>query len=297
MYDVALLTDDRFIVPTQASIYISNVCTEDQLLMEALERQGLSVIRVSWSDARFDWEQARYALFRSTWDYAERFTQFKNWLTELSSHTEMINPYPLLQWNLDKHYLNDLQNADLDVVETLFIEAGSRQSLQQIHREKNWTKTVLKPAISAGAKDTFKLDHTNITEHEAKFRELIKAECMLLQPFQQNIVEQGEISIVVIGEKATHAVLKVAKSGDFRVQDDYGGTVHQYHPSKEEVNLALAAVRACQPRPIYARVDILKNNDDEPVVSELELIEPELWFRRNPAAADLLASKIKGYIS
>lgn len=115
---------------------------------------------------------------------------------------------------------------------------------------------------------------------------------MLLQPFQQNIIEQGEVAMMVIGGKFTHAVLKKAKQGDFRVQDDFGGTLHAYQPSLEEIEFAESAVRAWDPQPVYGRVDIIRDNQDKLAIMELELIEPELWFRRNPSAADLLASEI-----
>jgi glutathione synthase/RimK-type ligase-like ATP-grasp enzyme len=94
------------------------------------------------------------------------------------------------------------------------------------------------------------------------------------------------------GEEYSHAVLKKAKEGDFRVQDDYGGTVHKYVASEKEVEFAYEAIKACPEKPAYARVDMIEDNDGELAVSELELIEPELWFRFRPEAADLLAEEV-----
>jgi len=101
---------------------------------------------------------------------------------------------------------------------------------------------------------------------------------------------------MVIDGKFTHAVLKIAKKGDFRVQDDFGGTVHNYKPTSEEIDFAERVVKACELNPIYARVDMFTDNDGQLAVSELELIEPELWFRKNPDAADKLAFAIKKLI-
>jgi hypothetical protein len=95
-----------------------------------------------------------------------------------------------------------------------------------------------------------------------------------------------------MGGEYTHAVLKRAKEGDFRVQDDFGGTLHDYHPNEKEIDFAIRAVQACPGQPLYARVDLIWNNQNQPVLSELELIEPELWFRREPDAAEVLADAI-----
>lgn len=295
MYDVVVLTDDRYVNPTARNEYIANVLKEDQLVLDALTTYGLNCRKVSWSDPEFDWTQTKCALFRSTWDYAERFTEFSDWLIKVSTQIKLINSYGQIVWNLDKHYLQDLKIKGVNIVKTYFIEFGDQRSLAQIHEELGWTRAVLKPVVSAAAKDTFKLDSENINAHEAHFKELIKNESMMLQPFQDSIVERGELSLMVIGGAYTHAVLKMAKAGDFRVQDDFGGTVHEYEPTHEEIELAIASVKACDPEPIYARVDIVNDNDGNPAVSEVELIEPELWFRRNENAAERLAEMVERY--
>ena len=115
----------------------------------------------------------------------------------------------------------------------------------------------------------------------------------MLQEFQHNIVEEGEISMMVFNGDFTHAVLKVAKQGDFRVQDDFGGSVHDFKPSEKEIEFAEKVVNAVPELPIYARVDIFKDNDGNWALAELEIFEPELWFRRNPQAAVVLAQTIK----
>lgn len=120
----------------------------------------------------------------------------------------------------------------------------------------------------------------------------MKEEDFMLQPFQYSILEKGEISLMIFGDQFSHSVLKKAKEGDFRVQDDHGGTVHNYKASEEEITFALKAVEACPEKPAYARVDMVRDNDGELAVSELELIEPELWFRYKPSAAMLLADEV-----
>lgn len=298
MYDVVILTDERYVDPKKRNEYINNVIKEDQLVMDALERLGFRTKKIAWSDASFDWTLTKVALFRTTWDYAEKFNQFSDWLMEVSLKTRLVNDYETIIWNLDKHYLADLKEKGVNIVETYFIEPGDNRTLQELHHELGWEHTVLKPAISAAAKDTFKLSPENIADHEDRYAYLVKDESMMLQPFQDDVLKRGELSLMLIGDTYTHAVLKVAKPGDFRVQDDFGGTVEDYKPTQAEIDLAIAAVKACDyTPPLYARVDIVNDNNGNPAVSELELVEPEMWFRKNEKAAEMLAEKIKNLLA
>ena len=115
---------------------------------------------------------------------------------------------------------------------------------------------------------------------------------MLFQEFQYQIQSKGEMSLMMINGKFTHAVLKKAKTGDFRVQDDFGGTVIDYAPNKEEISFAEKAIAACPKETTYGRVDIFYDNDNRLSLGELELIEPELWFRKHPTAANKLSDAI-----
>jgi glutathione synthase/RimK-type ligase-like ATP-grasp enzyme len=151
---------------------------------------------------------------------------------------------------------------------------------------------VIKPAVSGAARHTYRIDARTAAAHESIFAELLEREAMLVQPFLPSIVVDGEITLVVIDGHVTHGLRKRAKPGDFRVQDDHGGTVHPHQPSAEEVELAERAIAACDPSPIYGRVDMVRDRSDRLAVMELELVEPELWFRLEPAAARRLAAAL-----
>lgn len=299
MYDVVLLTEEQYQdLHTHEDWYISNLLTEDRLVQEALERRGLRVTKMGWSNPDFDWKLAGCVVFRTTWDYFHRFAEFEAWLRQIEAlGIPMINPQALIRWNLDKHYLLDLQDRGIRVTPTYAIEVGTKTTLAAKHARLGWTHTVLKPTVSGAARHTYRLNPNNLEEHEAIFQELIAEEAMLLQPFQDYVMETGELSHMVFGGKYTHSVLKIAKPGDFRVQDDFGGTVHPYTPTAEEIAFAEAAVGACDPQPAYARVDVIRDNDGQWAVQELEMIEPELWFRRHPEAADRLAEVIANQLS
>lgn len=296
VYDVAILTDRRYINPKVIDDNTRNILTEDNHVKLALENLDLRVIRVSWDDPNFDWSSTRFALFRTTWDYFERFSEFSIWLNKVSQQTQLLNSEDVIRWNIDKHYLQDLSQQGIHICESYFIEPGTITTLKEIAQKYNLQEFVLKPCISGGSWHTYKIDANTIEEHETIFAELIANEAMIIQPFQYNIVTQGEISLVVMNGKFTHAILKVAKKGDFRVQDDFGGTIQKYTPTAQEVAFAEKTVAACSQHPIYARVDIFTDNNGKLALAELELIEPELWFRKHPEAANQLAIGIQQLI-
>ena len=119
----------------------------------------------------------------------------------------------------------------------------------------------------------------------------------MLQPFIQSIVDKGELSLIVIDGKYTHAIMKHSKLCDFRVQHEFGGSIEVIEPSDDAIELAEKAIAACPYPPVYGRVDMVWDAEDQLVISELELIEPELFFRCNEDSAKKLAQAIKGYIS
>ena len=291
-YDLTILTDRRYDNPSELNDYICNVILEDRLLRDALEEKGLKVFRTHWDNPDFDWTRTRYAIFRTTWDYFDRMEAFMPWLEKTAEITQFINPISLIKWNMDKHYLQDLQHNGIEIPDTVFIEKGEKRALTEIARDKNWTEFILKPAISGAARHTYRFSKTETEKFESIFTSLIANESMLLQEFQKNILTKGEVALMLFGGRFSHAVLKLARAGDFRVQDDFGGTVHNYMPTEQEIAFAEKVITNISPLPAYARVDIFWDNQGKPVVSELEMIEPELWFRKSKNAADMMASHI-----
>ncbi len=290
--DIVLLTEEKYVAPQQPDWYTKQILEDDAHLMDKIRRLGLSVERRAWTDATFDWTTAGMAVFRTTWDYFNRFAEFRDWMAVVERKTRLVNSPELIRWNWDKHYLRDLEQRGVHIPETEFIEPGSRETLKAIHDRLGWDETVLKPAIAGAARHTYRLDRWNIVEHEPIFAQLVAHEAMLLQPFQTNVLELGELSLVVIGGNYSHAVLKRAKAGDFRVQDDFGGTAVPYIPTSEEIAFAEKAVHACASLPSYARADIIRDNHGQLALTELELIEPELWLRHRPEAAQRLAEEL-----
>ncbi|MDW3208831.1 MAG: hypothetical protein R8N23_03130 [Reichenbachiella sp.] len=287
-YDIVLLTDSRFTVDNPPDQYADNVVLEDRLLFDAFDRKGLKTFKTNWDNPDFDWTSTKCVMIRTTWDIYDdgKFEQFQAWLERVKDQTRLINDYDTIQWNVDKHYLKDLEARGIKIPPTIFIPQGDNRSLEEIVESSGWTNPILKPAISGGGRHTYKLSDEKLKEVSGTFSELIQNESMLLQEFQHNVVDKGELTLMVFDGKYSHAVLKKAKAGDFRVQDDFGGTVHAYEPSPEEIAFAERVVSVCDPIPLQARVDFIWDNEGDLCVSELELIEPELWFRNKKGSAE-----------
>lgn len=296
--DVALLTDRRYTADTAAADdwYLGNILADDRLLQDALTRHGLSSVRVDWANPAVDWGGFRCAVFRTTWDYYERFAEFRHWLEQVSPLTRLINPLATVTWNADKHYLADLEAAGVPIVPTVFIERGSELHLAARLASLDWSEAVIKPCVSGAARHTYRITREKVPQVEPVVRHLLADEAFLLQTFEPWVLTSGEDSLIVLDGMYSHAVRKLPKPGDFRVQDDHGGTVHPRQPDAEQIALAVEAA-AVAGNPAYARVDLVRTAAGHWAVMELELIEPELWLRCHPPAAALFAAAIARQLS
>lgn len=296
-FDITLLTASKFLRPKNADDwYVNNLLLDDRMLAEALEKRGLTVTRTNWDNPKFNWADTGHVIFRTPWDYFNRYSEFAPWLESTGKVTNFINTHEIINWNIDKHYMLDLLRAGINMPPTIFIEPGDKRPLTEIAREAEWKEFILKPAISGGAWHTYRLNRDELQVHEEIYRELIKDKSMLLQEYQRGITKKGEISFMVFGGKFTHAVLKKANGGDFRVQDDHGGTVHDYTASDEEIKFAEHVVESSHPGIPYARVDVMRDNRGALSLIELELFEPELWFRKHPPAVEEFADIVAGVV-
>jgi glutathione synthase/RimK-type ligase-like ATP-grasp enzyme len=247
---------------------------------------------VDWADPQVDWARYDAAVLRTTWDYYERIDEFLAWLPRVSAATRLLNPPALVTWNLDKRYLLDLAGAGLPMAPTRVIPTSDTTPLRALLADTGWPEAVIKPCVSGAARLTYRLSPATADAVDATLAPHRAREAFLLQPFLPRVLDEGEVTLVVLDGTVTHAVRKRAKPGDFRVQDDHGGTVHPHEPTPDEIDVAVRAMATARPSPVYGRVDLVRADDGALCIMELELIEPELWLRLHPPAADAFASGI-----
>ena len=197
---------------------------DDQTLLRPLADRGFKAEAAVWSDPTYPWQACDGVVIRSCWDYHLRSQEFLRWIAFLeSAGCAVWNPPATIRWNTDKSYLRSLETKGIPIVPTLWCEPGETRSLADALREKGWARAVVKPRISATAHRTQLVEATNAEAGQALFEELKAGPGVMVQEFMDDILSEGEWSLMFFDGKFSHAVLKTSKPGDFRVQSDFGG--------------------------------------------------------------------------
>ena len=280
---------------------------DDKLLSDALIRMEADPRPVPWDDDRVDWSAFDLVVLRSTWDYFTRPDEFASWIESLERlQVPLVNSASAVRWNGDKHYLLDLQRQGIAIVPTVMIDAGddSQPPLAEILGARGWTEAVVKPAISGGAHDTWRTSLAAAAADEDEFTALRSRapSGVMVQPFMHEILRDGEWSLIFIDGAYSHAAVKRARTGDFRVQHTHGGMYAPATPPDAVIEDAARVVAAgamlsgMSPGDLaYARVDGIVTADsgaERLMLMELECIEPNLFFLQSPSAAERMAQSL-----
>ncbi|MEM8670380.1 MAG: hypothetical protein AAGG48_22840 [Planctomycetota bacterium] len=250
----------------------------DQLTFEPLRELGWNVLEIPWTDSGARWKDFDAVVIRSTWDYQNAPERFMETLNEIEdSGTPLFNPLRICQWNLDKHYLQDLRGRGVPTVPTKWLKCLDEDRLAELFSNGSGSRLVVKPTIGANSDGLFVLDADDAAQCAAAVMEY-STRPLMVQPFIQSITAKGEYSLFYFGGSYSHAILKQPKQGDFRVQEEHGGTIQATTVSESLKQVAALALNAVGETLLYARVDIVILDDGSPAVTELELIEPSLYF-------------------
>ncbi len=264
---------------------------DDQLLLQPLARRGIHAEPAVWSDPGCSWNSYNFVVIRSCWDYHLRIAEFRTWIESLeSAGVRVWNSPTVIRWNADKDYLRELEAKGVPIVPTLWFERESQISLAHELRNAGWQQAVIKPRISATAHRTKLIRAEKAYDAQGFFDELRAGPGVMVQKFMEAIVHQGEWSLMFFDGKFSHAALKTPKSGDFRVQHDFGGKELPADPPKFLLDSAQKAINVVNDT-LYARVDGVVE-DGQFYLMELELIEPALFLGSSPSAADRFADAI-----
>ena len=247
--------------------------------MAALAARGLDARLVPWEDAAA-WDDVPRVLIRSTWNYPEAPDAFIAWAERLGSR--LINPPAIVRWNVHKGYLGQLAADGLDVVPTELVARGDTTPLSEVMRTAGWSRVVAKPAISVGSMLTRRFSTDDVDD--AWFADCLHTRDMLVQPYVASVDGYGERSLIWIDGEVTHAIRKNPRfhGGSESVSTT---SVDVAADERAFAHDAIArAMRLTGARPSYARVDQARDDAGQPMLMELELIEPSLFFRQGPAA-------------
>jgi glutathione synthase/RimK-type ligase-like ATP-grasp enzyme len=253
---------------------------------KALRDAGAEVDALPWNGAH---ELAGYDLTLPlvAWGYHQRFPEWLAFLDRLErTGTQVANSVPVLRWNSDKAYLAELSAAGISTVPSIAFDDFGPSDLADARRAFGCSDLVAKPTVSASAFGTYRLGASD------PFPEPVRGWRMLVQPWLKTIVSRGEYSLIFFDGKFSHAVVKVPRPGEFRVQPEFGGIITHCAPPDGALDLAEAALTAAPSATVYARVDLVVGNEGELQVIELELIEPALFLAQAPHAAPAFAAAV-----
>jgi glutathione synthase/RimK-type ligase-like ATP-grasp enzyme len=274
--------------------------TDGPLLFPALDAAGLRYDVVAWDDPKVKWNSYEAVVLRATWDYFRRVDEFTEVLELVSERSTLLNPLEVVLWNIDKRYLTELAEVGIPVVPSAYVshltpptELGS--ALGQV---VGWNscEVVVKPTVSAGSNDTFRLDATDGSTVSKAVQAIVDSDRVaMLQPYLAAVDEYGERGCVYLEGEFDHAFGKAALLSP-GAQDVDGLLVKE---NIRAVELSEAERRVSDQANswltltfgplLYSRIDLLPS-ENGPVVVEVELIEPSLFFEADPPSADRFAS-------
>lgn len=268
---------------------------DQELLLAALRAAGLRPELLPWDDqeapdpAAFD-----LCLLRSCWNYPQAPERFLAWVEHAAARTRLLNPFPAVRWNLHKRYMRNLEAAGVPVVPTAWFEksdAAPEQSLREVVAERGWGDIVIKPAISAASYRTRRFAPGEIDRAARFLADLLTDRDAMIQPYIPSVETTGERALVWIDGALTHAVRKHPRfTGE---NESVSAAVPISEAERTVAEQAMgAACRHLGEDLLYARVDIVTDQPGTPVVAELELIEPSLFFVQHPPALERLVAAI-----
>jgi glutathione synthase/RimK-type ligase-like ATP-grasp enzyme len=259
---------------------------DDELAREPMRELGWELDMVPWNRPGAPWEDYDLVAIRSPWDWMHAPEAFLAVLQSIVDRgVRLENPLPLVRWNLHKTYLRELAARGVPTVPTLFRERLEPGGLATLLGELGTRQAVLKPVVGANASWAVRIGDRTTDEVEHAYA----ARALMAQPFVRAIVEEGEYSLFYFGGAFSHAVRKRPKPGDFRVQEDQGGSVEAVSPTADLRAAADTVMAALDEQPVYARVDLVRGDAGAWWLMELELVEPALYLRMDPGAAQRFA--------
>lgn len=258
----------------------------DHLTYEPLAKLGWTIDEVSWKRDNVRWDDYDLVVIRSPWDYQIHPQAFMRVLEQIDrSGAPLANPLRIVRWNFDKAYLRELESQGIPIVPTTWLDKLTQADVTAAFEHFETSEIIVKPNIGAGARDTFRLTRDSIAATQEALQAL-SSRPVMVQPFLEGIIDRGEYSLFYFAGEFSHSILKLPKPGDFRVQEEHGGLISSCPAPPLLRACGQQVLDAIGEELLYARVDFVSLEPDTPVVIEVELIEPSLYFNyddRSPA--------------
>ena len=262
---------------------------DDEHAYEPLADLGWQVSAVSWRQKEIPWGEFDAVIIRSTWDYPPLLTEFLQVLEEIDQQTRLANTLDIVHWNLNKTYLRDLEEKGIGIVPTLWGDDLDEATLSSSFEKLGCVEIVIKPVVGANGQDAYRLSNPVGPELSEELERTFHDRAFMIQPFMQNVIDEGEYSLFFFNGSYSHAILKTPAQSEFRSQEERGATIKVTRPVPLLMQRGLQALAYVSPAPLYARIDFVRDERNDFRVMEMELIEPSMYLRMHPAAPQRFA--------
>lgn len=267
-------------------------------LLGALRAAGHDARTLAWdADPGADGDPATdpgafdVCFIRATWNYFEHLDRFLAWCDHAATRAPLLNPPDVIRWNAHKRYLAELESKGVPIVPTAFVERATPASASTIARERGWPAVVVKPSVSAGSWGTRLFGAGELDAADAYLAEWGAQRDMMVQRYLPSVQNGGERSLVVVRGELTHAIVKAP-----RFDDDHESVRARDRITPDERALAARVLDAAAMDTYYARVDVMELDDGSLALSELELIEPSLFFDHGPRALERFVEGVESAV-
>jgi glutathione synthase/RimK-type ligase-like ATP-grasp enzyme len=285
--DTLRLDDDRQDIVLVTCNTFPDLNASEQLYADALRTRGIPVRVAPWNGDVSPFHNASAIILRSNWDFHHDPSTFRSWLTDLKARGALIvNPPDLVLWNMDKHYLIDLQRRGVRVPESRIVD-NDPQAIANVFDAFGWKRAVIKPTIGASGFDVELVDRKTVINTKDCLNWTQRTP-LIVQEYLPELQEAGEISCIFFDGMFSHALLKRPAVGDFRVNSRYGGRVFPLEPSPSIVEEARSVLDVLDGPVLYARLDGVVR-EDRFLLTELEINEPDLDLDLAPGSAERFA--------
>jgi len=268
---------------------------DDEYAVGPLADLGWQVSIVSWRQTKIPWKKYDAVIIRSTWDYWNDVEEVLRVLREIDSSSRLANSLQLVHWNLAKTYLRDLESKGVAIVPTCWPGKLDAPTLETCFTQLSCPEVVIKPVVGANGEDTFRLPRGYHGHELAAIEPLFRNRALMVQPFMPSILIEGEYSLFFFNGSYSHTILKVPAAGEFRSQEERGADVRPVEPEPGLLQRAERALAAIGSTPLYARIDMVRDQTADFSVMELELIEPSLYLRTDVNAPVRFAEAIDAW--
>ncbi len=268
----------------------------DHLVFDPLKKLGWHAEEVSWHNLDQDWNQYQLVIIRSPWDYQQDSERFLSALEAIeNSDAELANSLSIVKWNINKQYLQSLEEKGVEIVPTIWKKSIIEAELEGYFNAFSTEEIIIKPCISANADDTYRLSRTDLPQMSSRLVQCFEDRDCMIQPFMSAIVDEGEYSLFYFNGELSHGILKKPADNDFRVQEDHGGRLTKIIPEALLIKEAENVLSAIGERLLYARLDFIRTKTGFALM-EAELIEPSLYFNLDEESPMKFAKAIVDFV-